>query len=379
MDYEEKTSVSESDESLLSVPAETSDKSAGASSNGQQASRLWWLPRLFFRPKEFFEKHARSTSRLTVVLCAFVFGLAWSLTYYIDARKSPQLTYGPDVTRLYGNAVGLGAMAGAFWYYVWGAWYGLRLSFCKPQGVTRKLYRRTFIFSSLVHSLPGVIGLSIWWAIQDKYFLLGAQIVSAICIFWSVYVSYRGVRTVFQAARLRAVVLFLVLPCIFLGVLPIGLGISGRSADRKISVPFEHQLFTMHRPANWMRLEDPVPGAVQFHIPDVGGFMVSVRDDEGYEIDLEQTARGAIQRISEDFKTVDKKLYRFSEWGVYSGCGLGIAMDMDGNETIVRIFCCQLPDGQWLMAQEIVLAKEVEKLEARFEVVRKTFKVKPRH
>lgn len=367
---------------LLST-ASPADQSASPppDDSGRRASLLNWLARLFFRPKKFFEENARSTSTFTVVFCVFVFGLAWSLTYYMDARKSPQLIYGPDVAHLYGKAVGLAALGGAFWYYVWGAWYGLRLSFCKPQGMTRKLYRRTFMFSVLVYSLPCAIGMSIWWIIQDQYFLLVALVVSMICIFWSVYVSYRGVRTVFQAMRARAVVLFIVLPCIFYGACFAAPIVAGWSVAER-NVRFEHSHFTMHRPANWVLLENSLSEATQFDIPHGGSFVVVVLgtevDTELDMIDLEEIAEDTVSELGTKFGTGVRKLSRFSEWGSYSGYGLRVAMNIGGDEIILRFFCSQPPDSSVLMVQEIFPDKAEAKLQTQFEVVRKTLKLKAR-
>ena len=221
--------------------------------------------------------------------------------------------------------------------------------------------------------------MSIWWVIQNKFFLQVTLIGIGMLMFWSVYVSDRGVRTVFQTARVRAVVLFIVLPSILYAACLAGpiLLRKARSHLAIVSVPFENSLFTMHRPANWELLKNPGPGVVLFHIPDAGTFMVIIKDSQGITVDLEQTAQAVAQSNATNFKTVAKELDSFSAWGSYSGYGLRVSMNVDGNETIVRIFCGQLLGSRLLIVNEISLAREGSELEAQFEVVRKTFEVKP--
>jgi len=314
-----------------------------------------------------------------VAICACIFGAAWGLTYYADPGRRAELPEETAAARVFGRALGFAIVGGAFWYALAGTWYGVRLSLCKPHGMSWKLARRTFIFSELVYALPCAIGMSIWWITQGPSFLIAILIVSGVLMFWSVYVSYRGVRALFQADRVRAMVLFIVLPSIFYAAcwaVPMLLE-NARSHLTKATVPFEDSVFTMNRPANWVPLKAPGPGAIEFHIPDVGGFVATVRDTQAGTVDLEQTARAMAQKMATNFKTVARDLERFSAWGAYSGHGFRLTMNVDGNETVARVFCGSLPGRRVLIINEIGLVRAESELDKEFEIVRKTLRVKP--
>ncbi len=370
------------------LPDEVSTQDSGVRT---KTNPVTWLRCLYFRPRKFFAECARSTSTSVVAICAYIFGAAWYLTYYMFPERRAEIPVEGSAVASYvfGYALIGAAVGGAFWYFVVGSWYSLRVLLCSPKGMSWKLSRRAFIFSELVYALPCTIGIAIWWIIRDRSFLLATSIVGGLLIFWSVYVSYRGVRTLFRAARIRALVFFVVLPGMLYAAgfaIPILINIYAKSGQslksrqtlsRRLDPPFDDAVFRMVRPANWKVAKAPRPGSVLFHIPGVGSFAASAIDSEGETIDFEDTVQAIGQEMAARFKTVAKELDTFPTWGGYSGHGKRILMNVDGKETIVRIFCGSLPDGRLLLTNEICLASAEARLQPQFEVVRKTLEVKP--
>ena len=358
----------------------------------EKISPIHWLLRLFFRPGKFFEHNARGSSTLVVILSAYVFGAAWSLTYYMDAARRPELPAEATAWYVFGATLVGAVVGGAVWYFLAGTWYGIRLTFCRSQGVTWKLARRVFIFSEFLYALPLSIGLFGWWATQARWLLLVTMAVVGALMFWSTYVSYRGVRVLFRAARARAVVWFVVLPCILYAACfalpPLLENVRSRVRQRlrenarshipQRTVHFEDAFFSMERPANWVRVQQSGgPGAVVFNIPHSGSFSAIIPDPPAGEVDLEQTAQAMAQMLAKHFKTVANELGSYATWGSYSGRGLRLGMNVDGHDTLARIFCTVLPDGRILVVHEMGLEKAQPELEKQFDVVRKTLRVKP--
>ena len=81
--------------------------------------------------------------------------------------------------------------------------------------------------------------------------------------------------------------------------------------------------------------------------------------------------------LAKHFKTVANELGSYATWGSYSGRGLRLGMNVDGHDTLARIFCTVLPDGRILVVHEMGLEKAQPELEKQFDVVRKTLRVKP--
>lgn len=311
------------------------------------------------------------------MVCAYIFGAAWYLMYFMSPQRRAEIPTQAEAGYVFGYTLVGAVVAGALWYFLMGSWYALRVRLCSPQGMSWKLSRRAFIFSELVYALPCAVGIAIWWVIQDQSFLIAAQMVIALFIFWSIYVSYRGARTLFRAARIRALVLFVVLPGMLYGAAFAIPSLLVYTKSPLADVPFEDAVFRMRRPANWKVMKSPGPGSVQFHIPGFGSFVAAVADLEGVTIDLEATVQAMAQKMGADFNTVPRELDTFQTWGRYSGHGRRISMNVDGKETVVRIFCGSLPDGRLLRTNEISTAGAEARLQPQFEVVRKTLEVKP--
>jgi hypothetical protein len=173
--------------------------------------------------------------------------------------------------------------------------------------------------------------------------------------------------------------LFIVLPLVFyaFSFKCIEAARDARARMAPSEVPFENAVFTMHRPANWQSFETPGPGILTFHIPDIGTFMVIVKDSEGQAIDLERTAQGAAQSMAAKFDATANELDTFPTWGEYSGHGIRTSMKGNGKDMVARIFCASLPDGRILCVYELGQANAEGQLQPQFEIVRKTLQVKP--
>ena len=96
----------------------------------------------------------------------------------------------------------LGAVSGLLYFAVGGWWYRVRLKWSGANQPDPGLARRVYLFASQVHAIPALI-YTVWetghyespaaaWEGDDW-----GGVALIVFLFWSVYASYRGVRTVF--------------------------------------------------------------------------------------------------------------------------------------------------------------------------------------
>lgn len=183
---------------------------------------LCFAPARFFR--HYFNKHASPYFPLVLMIV----GLAGAIDRYeralarMDARgQLAQVNWMNTWPTLWAISIPSGALSGLFFYYVGGWWYDVRVGFA---GGRRDAETSRFIllYSSFIPCLLSVVNtladsfsspfpltvaeLSVW----DKLGLLAVMAAS----FYSLYVSYRGVREVTGASRAGALTWFVILPAI---------------------------------------------------------------------------------------------------------------------------------------------------------------------
>lgn len=113
--------------------------------------------------------------------------------------------------------LGVGVAAAAMHWYVGGWWYNLRIRWAGAPAHDKRTGRLVFVFARLVVAAPSVAYAVIATALYEDYLAAwrAEELWSTVLLlfpFWSVVVSYRGVRASFPVKVGRARVWFLLLP-----------------------------------------------------------------------------------------------------------------------------------------------------------------------
>jgi hypothetical protein len=117
-------------------------------------------------------------------------------------------------------AIVMGALGGALAWFVGGWWYHVRIRWSGLPGANRTEARRVYIFASLVAAVPIVVYSLVVTVLYPDYAAAwyDDELWSGILLvfpFWSVVVSYRGVRVRFPIRAGPARVWFAILPALF--------------------------------------------------------------------------------------------------------------------------------------------------------------------
>lgn len=116
--------------------------------------------------------------------------------------------------------IGIGAL-GAFFVWLIGGWfYNLRLSWSGAGEFDRHKGRLVYALSGLVYVVPHLTLIMISTAFYPDYitYFNADEYWSSIIIifpFWSVFVSYKGLRANFNVVKWKALIWFVILPSIF--------------------------------------------------------------------------------------------------------------------------------------------------------------------
>lgn len=119
--------------------------------------------------------------------------------------------------------LGVGVVSAALYWYVGGWWYRVRLRWSGDANPDPRMARLVMISAAFVMSAPQLAYSLLETASFPNY---GAaweseSVLPAFLLifpFWSVYASYRGVRTRFSVTRWRARIWFLILPVLVFAV-----------------------------------------------------------------------------------------------------------------------------------------------------------------
>ena len=245
--------------------------------------------------------------------------------------------------------LGVGTVSAVFLYGIGGWWYRLRILWSGAAEADQRIARRVYIFASLVLSLPYVLLTSLdsiyyptpiaaengdqWWWMLSPVFLL-----------WSVYTSYRGVRTVFGAQRWRARLWFIILPALFHGAFIAAVGIAwflgAFNAPPDLDNPetVRRPAFLLKYPGNWM-VDDSSEGFdpdTQFSIePMFQDAVVLFLVGEGPTEPEEET-----ESFVDTYSTLlgPGTVRDFTTWGRNEGAGAEWETTSDGSDLRVRIF-----------------------------------------
>jgi hypothetical protein len=114
----------------------------------------------------------------------------------------------------------MGTLGGLLIWWFGGWWFALRVRWCGAANPDHRLARLVMVYSAFVHAAPNIAAAVIYgffFASYSKAFSAD-EAYSAILIvfpFWSSFVSYTGVRTLFGVSAWRTRWWFLILPWLF--------------------------------------------------------------------------------------------------------------------------------------------------------------------
>jgi len=185
--------------------------------------------RLLFQPKSFFENDFNNKESPYFGFVIAIFGVASALgridkqfMKYDLKGQLDQIAFLNNWSAYWLFAIFGGFIAGISFYYLGGWFYNLRVKWAK--GVPDKATSRfIFLYSSFIPALPTVL-----YAIQqtiryeqpympESNISLSESAVTLLIIvlmYYSVYVSYRGVTIVMKPSKWPGRIWFLILPCI---------------------------------------------------------------------------------------------------------------------------------------------------------------------
>lgn len=190
---------------------------------------------LFFRPQRFFMAKTSYQENLPVFLTAWIVGIAnvidrVSKNLMRDSQDlQPRIYSGPYLEladtawpNFWIGVVIAGLIAAGVLWIFGGWWYRVRLDFSGVPQTDRYLARVVYIYSTLIYALPVVFftGLYTWFYSSYRVAYNGEDLYTLLMplfLFWSIYVSYRGVRTAFPVRKWRARIWFLIVPSLIYG------------------------------------------------------------------------------------------------------------------------------------------------------------------
>ena len=197
-------------------------------------SPLWprHLVDLFLRPRRFFTDQLALGKTPYAVLVAWCYGVSTSIDRLDQELLRAQLgkprpgweSLAPYVVDWWPGfwlfVLATGALSGLLIWWFGGWWFALRVRWCGVANPDRRLARLVMVYSAFVHSAPNIIA-----AVIDGFFfasystaLSADESYSLILIvfpFWSSFVSYTGVRTLYGVSGWRTRWWFLILPWLF--------------------------------------------------------------------------------------------------------------------------------------------------------------------
>jgi hypothetical protein len=194
----------------------------------RSAPRAADLPALFFQPSEFFRRVDLDHRWwfLSALLIAGISSASGRVDQNLIREELGQARPGWDQLAPYLVDSWLtfwvfilvtATMYAAFYWYVGGWWYKVRLKWSGASDPDARTARLVMVTAAVVLGLPTVLLLVAQTVVFPSYrvawesdeFLSAALLIFP---FWSVYTSYRGVRTRFDVAKWKSRVWFLILP-----------------------------------------------------------------------------------------------------------------------------------------------------------------------
>ena len=317
---------------------------------------LLWFPVLLFQPRLFFQTFVVRSLPLLTAVTAWLWGTA-SVMDRMETRillsSNPQPYY--EMLRqswsfYWGWAAGIGLGSAAFYYFIGGWWYRLRLRWCGAVEPDRHLARRVFVYAAQVFAVPYLL-YTAWEASYyptPKAALMGddyGAFLIIFCLFWSLYTSYRGVRTAFEVRKWAARVWFVFLPGVLFAVALAGIllaawtGYLEKTPNLEAPHRIEREGFRLEYPANWEVDQSDVD-----YDPDLDFAIGPILADAQLQfwfyhdaMDPRECVDQTLENLSQAFEV--SVLGEISRWGKFDGAGYEAEAMIDGGMYDVTLFC----------------------------------------
>ena len=356
-----------------------------------------WLLYLFVRPQLFFQTFVLRSIPVLTVLTAWLYGVASVIDQLETKRMQGSLSgsENPFLDLIAQNwtgywifAAAMGILSGALTYGIGGWWYRLRLRWCGASEPDPYLARRVYIFSAQAYVVPYLL-YTAWevTAYPDPAAAAAgddwASIAIVVAMFWSVYVSYRGVRTAFDVRRRAARIWFAILPTAIYAVLMGAVLAAALFTNLLVSAPdlqnthrIEREGFALNYPGNWEvdRIdEDYDPdGSFAIEPPDADAlirlyFYVETMDSQGC---VDQTR----DNLSDAYTLSD--LTGIDRWGNYDGAGYRGNVNIMLWDYDILIFCSTARERPFEIFQ-IVDENDTDKLQPGYDLIRDSLELYP--
>lgn len=317
----------------------------------------WSLAFLYlaFRPKVFFKTYALHHIPALVALAAWCLGM-----FGVIDRFETRMMTSPDselVKALRGHwgvywtfVAFAGIVSGAIYFAIGGWWYRTRLKWAGAVEPDPALARRVYLFAAQVLALPTlVISLADTFRFAtpgeayaaDKW----TDFVPILLVFWSVYVSYRGVRTAFEAVRWKVRLWFFFLPGLFYGVafsvvmLVFLFGAMAQTPDLDSPTSVERGAFRLEHPGNWNVDKQAVDYDPDDHFSIEPLFADAVMSFWFY--DTPMSSQDCVdQTLSNMESSYDiESIEGLEAWGDYPGAGYTGIVVIAGGRYDMLLFC----------------------------------------
>jgi hypothetical protein len=279
-----------------------------------------------------------------------------------------------------------GAASGGVYYLLGGWWYRKRLKW-SGASADATLARTVYLLAAQVYTLPLLV-YTMWETLHygspraafdgdDPWALLVLPF-----LFWSVVVSYRGVRRVFTVRTWPARTWFFILPCgiysttvvgIFVAAL-LGSGLFESAPQVEQPLTLNESAYSLRYPSNWDVVPDDARPERSFSVQPFltdAALQVFIYD---FPLDTLDASMQTLDSLGQSFHVVNTR--PIDRWGDFRGKGFDLDLEMDGTEYRATSFSVTFRKVSFEII-EISEAEATERLEPGFALMRDSFEFRP--
>ncbi|MEE9294337.1 MAG: hypothetical protein V3W34_05135 [Phycisphaerae bacterium] len=356
-------------------------------------SLAFWLLHLFFQPRRFFQHFPKMATGFTVFYTTWTVGIMEVIFQIDDSASGADGASGAslfeDILQSWGVywafCLTVGLVAGALTWNLGGWWYRMRLRLSGHENPGHELARRVYIFAAFILAFPAVIirGIDTVRYAMPLYCEIGESWSWAIWLvfpLWSIYASYRGVRTLFNVRLWPARLWFAILPTAFFGSIIVGATVAAaltggpEPPDLSNWETISRSGFRLRYPANWWVNDDEeaYDRDHYFTIEPMQFALVTFhfRDEPS---DPAKQSAAAFEHQKKTFEGVGHK--SFGEWAGHSGAGIEYIGAEEGAAYRIRIFSASSSTRSFTVVEWAYMYDE-DVVEPGFQMIRDSFVLK---
>lgn len=187
---------------------------------------------LFLRPKVFFSGVKKNMAWPMSLIVMFLYFIAHGIDSIDQQLLRADFSANPGVLEFlnswlvyWGLSLSLGVLGGVITYFIYGWFYNLRIKFAGGTSAP-KIARKLVVYAGLINSLVVIFITVLDTFMKDGpivnvesatgwgewILLVVTMTVLPIASMYSIYISYRGVTTLTDVLKKRAMLWFLILP-----------------------------------------------------------------------------------------------------------------------------------------------------------------------